>query len=200
MNTASLLRPTRVLGPIAAALTLTMAIATPASANPSTVTRQDSEVRWTAPDGEANLAWMGQYTDQVQVVDLNGISAGPGCTALSALDVTCGPVAGTSGLHLDAGDQDDYVGITDLAIPAEVDGGPGRDQVEGGNGDDRLTDPDGWPALPDAPSFSGHAGDDEIISLNGGFDRIECGPGFDVVMADPDLDVTAADCELVVLP
>ncbi|MCP3818456.1 hypothetical protein NLX86_10115 [Streptomyces sp. A3M-1-3] len=186
MKRKSLLSFGRVTATTAAAVALTVMAVGPAAANPSTATRQGSQVRWTAFSGEMNNLLVDDFLGLVRVSD-PGIIAGPGCTTLAPqASVTCGTIASTSRLSLTGGNLNDTIDIQDsLTIPADIVGGPGADDIDAANGSDRITDSDGWPALPGSPNVSAEGGDDTVMVRNGGFDRVICGSGFDTVIADP---------------
>jgi hypothetical protein len=191
-------RSLKVLSPLAAALCLTFTASSPASANPSVATREGSEVRWTALANEENRLTVSDNAGVLTLQDLDGILPGPGCSAVNSTTVTCGPTAGTTRLRLAAGNFNDMVTVSPgLTIPAEVDGGSGLDSLVGGSGADRLTDPDGWPSPPMGLTFAAGAGNDQVVSWNGGYDRVDCGPGFDVAVIDRFRDTTTG-CEYVI--
>lgn len=197
MNRSTLSRSLKVLGPITAAIGLTISVASPASADPSLATRQGSEVQWTAFSNEDNRLTVSNNAGVLTLQDTDGILPGPGCAPVSPTVVTCGATAATSRLRLTSGDWNDTVTVAGLTIPADINGGTGLDSLVGGSGNDRLTDPDGWPTVPTGATFSAGAGNDQVISWNGGYDIVDCGPGFDVAVVDRFRD-TVVNCEYVV--
>ncbi|NUU20733.1 MAG: hypothetical protein HOV68_04330 [Streptomycetaceae bacterium] len=198
MKRPTLSRSLKVLGPLAAALSLTVAAASPASANPSIATRQGSEVQWTAFSNEDNRLSVFNNGGVLNLQDTDGILPGPNCTAVNPTLVTCGPTAGTTRLRLSSGDWNDLVSVdAALTIPADVDGGAGQDVIIGGAGADRLRDPDGWPTPPMGATFAAGAGNDQVVSWNGGYDVVDCGPGFDTAVVDRFRD-TVYNCEYVI--
>ncbi|MFD6974531.1 hypothetical protein [Streptomyces sp. NPDC059949] len=183
-NPSRLRRAVRVAAPALAALSLTLAFAGPAAADPSFVMRSGGEVRFAALPGERNTVTFAVVTGNIVVSDTTSpVTAGPGCTQLSANSVRCGASTGVTRIQAALGNEDDVV-TNNTAVPADIDGGSGEDRINGGSGNDRLTDPDGWNSSPSGTSFSGGGGNDTIVSKNGGFDRISCGGGFDLLVAD----------------
>ncbi|MER5207534.1 hypothetical protein [Streptomyces sp. NPDC002825] len=194
-----------VVPALAAALAMPLASATPAAACPSTgtgtVSRSGGTVTFEPRSGAANqVTFYVATAPLLRVSDPAGITAGPGCTQTSPRTATCGTIDGITGIHADGGDGDDRLAAeADLNIPVDFDGGPGRDVLVGGSADDHLQDPDGWPTRPDLATFRGLAGNDVIISRNGGYDRVECEGGTnDVVTADlAALDQVTNTCETI---
>lgn len=196
-NATRLLRGLRMAVPALGALALTMSLAGPASASPSLVSREGSEVRFAALGGEQNNVTFSLSGGVLFVTDSGStLTAGPGCVQVNPGTVRCG--TGVTRIAAVLGDRND-VATNNTSIASDIDGGTGQDTLIGGFGADRLTDPDGWGSAPAATTFSGRAGNDTVISRNGGFDRVDCGFGFDVVIADPaGLDVVLpGSCEFV---
>ncbi|MFI1655171.1 hypothetical protein ACH4ZU_09710 [Streptomyces sp. NPDC020472] len=190
-----------VLPALAAAVAMPLAFATPASAcSTGTVTRSGGVVTFEARSGTANqVTFYVATAPLLRVSDPAGITAGPGCTQTSPRTATCGTIADITVIHADGGDGDDRLAAgADLNVPVDFNGGPGRDILVGGTADDHLEDPDGWPTRPLQATFRGLAGNDVIISRNGGYDRVECEGGNDVVTADPAvLDRVTNTCETI---
>ncbi|WP_251091532.1 hypothetical protein [Streptomyces sp. Caat 7-52] len=196
---ASLRTAVRVTAPAVAALTLTMAFASPASADPAFVTSGGGRLTFTALPGETNNVTFDTFSaGTLRVTDTtSNLTAGPGCTG-SGHTVLCAG-AGVTRILANLGDRNDTAqNDTDLA--SDLVGGQGNDILIGGDGPDRLTDLDGWngPTLTTV-TMAGRGGNDTIVSRNGGYDQVDCGSGFDVLLADPasrDL-VVPNTCEFV---
>ncbi|MFG2293562.1 hypothetical protein [Streptomyces sp. NPDC048603] len=189
LKPARLLAAARLAVPAAAALTMTVALAAPASASPAFVTRSGGEVRFAALPGEVNTVTFNIVSGNVVVTDTTStLTPGPGCVPLTPNSVRCGTSTGLSRIAATLGDQNDSA-TNNTSAPSDLVGGDGDDRLIGGSGPDRLTDQDGWNASPGATTtFEGRGGSDVIISRNGGFDRIDCGEtafDFDVLVADP---------------
>ncbi|WP_412077594.1 hypothetical protein ACLF6K_24530 [Streptomyces xanthophaeus] len=201
-NASRFLRTARLAAPALAAVTLTMAFAGPAAADPSFAMRSGGEIRFAALPGETNTVTFSIVSGNVRVTDSTSpITPGPGCTAVNPNAVNCGPIAGVNRIQASLGNQDDSA-TNNTPVPADMDGGSGEDRLTGGNGNDRLTDTDGWNASTGTTTtFDGRGGNDTLVSKNGGFDRILCGSGFDILVADQaalDTVPTGAGCEFVV--
>jgi hypothetical protein len=187
---------------LAAGLAMPLVSATPAAAaSTGTVTRSGGTVTFVPLAGAANRVtfYVAGDLTHLRVSDPTGITAGAGCTQTSATTATCGTIAAVTGIHADGGDGNDRLSAEHLNIPVVFDGGPGQDILVGGTADDRLTDPDGWPARPFQATFRGSAGNDTIVSRNGGYDRVECeGGAADTVTADSViLDRVTNTCETI---
>jgi Ca2+-binding RTX toxin-like protein len=187
---------------LAAALAMPLLSATPAAAcTTGTVSRSGGVVTFEARPGVNNqVTFYVATAPLLRVSDPAGITAGPGCTQTSPRTATCGEIAGITAIHADGGDGDDRLAAgADLDIPVDFNGGPGQDVLVGGTADDHLADPDGWLARPDRATFRGLAGNDVIISRNGGYDRVECEGGTnDTVTADVvALDQVTNTCETI---
>ncbi|MFF4499551.1 hypothetical protein [Streptomyces sp. NPDC001401] len=193
---------TAIIPALAAGLAVALMPATPAAAaSTGTVTRSGGTVTFVPLSGAANRVtfYVAGDLTHLRVSDPAGITAGAGCTQTSATTATCGTIAAITGIHADGGDGDDRLSAEHLNIPATFDGGPGQDILVGGTADDHLSDPDGWPAHPIRATFRGGAGNDTIISRNGGYDRVECEGGLnDTVTADlANLDRVTNTCETI---
>ncbi|MCX5195863.1 hypothetical protein OOK31_18535 [Streptomyces sp. NBC_00249] len=203
----NILRTARVALPSVAALTLTLAFAGPAAADPAFVIRSGSQINFAALPGESNnvtfrVSMSGGF---LEVNDSgNPLTPGPGCVQFANPNtVRCGAAASVTRIQASLGDRDD-VATNNTSIASDIVGGEGDDILVGGSGPDRLTDSDGWNAAPGATTltFDGRGGNDTILSRNGGFDRINCGENpadFDILMADAaTLDsVVPNTCEFV---
>ncbi|MFD9406275.1 hypothetical protein ACFWBN_04515 [Streptomyces sp. NPDC059989] len=195
-------RTVRVAVPAVAALTLTMAFAGPAAADPSFVSRAGGVVSFAALPGETNTVTFLNLGSVFRVTDTTAnLTAGPGCTQVDIHTVNCGSSTNVTRIQAALGNQND-IAENKTNAPADIDGGAGEDQLTGGGGNDRLTDPDGWngPTLI-TTTFDGGGGNDTIVSRNGGFDRIACGAGFDIVVADNaslDFLATSHSCDFVI--
>ncbi|MFJ5546319.1 hypothetical protein [Streptomyces sp. NPDC093225] len=188
-----LLRAARLAVPATAAVTLTLALASPASASPSLVARNGSSVQFAALPGEVNDVTFTLSGGTLVVRDAaSPLTPGQGCVRVDNNTVRCG--TGVTRIQATLGDLDDRAD-NQTSLASDIDGGLGRDILLGGGGADRLTDPDGWPAAPSGTTFDGRAGNDTIVSRNLGYDRVVCGSGFDIAIADnAGLDVLSG-CE-----
>ncbi|WP_329383586.1 hypothetical protein OG625_21645 [Streptomyces sp. NBC_01351] len=197
-------RTARIAAPAVAALTLTLAFAGPASADPAFVMRSGSQINLAALPGESNNITFSISSGFLQVSDSgNVLTPGPGCVRFSNPNtVRCGSGGSVTRIQASLGDRDD-VATNETSIPSDLVGGEGDDVLVGGSGNDRLTDSDGWNASPGTTTtFNGRGGNDTIISRNGGFDRINCGESafdFDMLLADAaTLDAVVPNtCEFV---
>ncbi|MEU6864838.1 hypothetical protein ABZ924_16390 [Streptomyces sp. NPDC046876] len=192
----------RLAVPAAAALTLTMALASPASASPAFVAIINGRLTFTALPGEVNTVTFDDFSaGTLRVTDTtSNLTAGPGCVGSGHTVICAGPTDGVTRIVANLGDRNDTATNDTATLPGDMNGGPGQDILVGGNGNDRLTDPDGWGSTPGETTFVGRGGNDTIVSRNGGFDKISCGPGFDLVVADSatlDTLVAGAQCEFV---
>ncbi|MEV8530626.1 hypothetical protein [Streptomyces sp. NPDC051211] len=190
----------RLAAPAVAALTLTMAFAGPASANPAFVSRSGGQVNFSALPGEQNTVTFTLDANETSFLvgdSTSTLVAGPGCTQLNPNVVSCGPAAGVTRIRASLGDGDDFVSNT-TSIPSDLLGGTGDDRLFGGEGPDRISDPDGSNSVHLLQTIDGRGGNDTIISRNGRFDTIQCGPGFDVLLADRvGVDTVLGGCEFV---
>ncbi|WP_405980103.1 hypothetical protein [Streptomyces sp. NBC_00158] len=197
-------RTARVATPALAALALTMALAGPASADPALVTRNGSQILFTAQPGETNTVEFRISGGFLEVNDATAVLIpGPGCVqAGNPNTVRCGQANTVARILATLGDRNDEA-TNSTSIPSDLIGGEGLDRLVGGTGPDRLLDSDGWNFSGfSGNTFNGREGNDTILSRNGGFDRIECGenPGdLDVLLADQaTLDFVASNsCELI---
>ncbi|MFC9293708.1 hypothetical protein ACFTWH_06590 [Streptomyces sp. NPDC057011] len=200
-TTASRLRTAvRTAAPAVAALTLTMAFASPASASPALVSIVNGRLTFTALPGETNTVTFDTFSAGTLLVTdtTSNLTAGQGCSG-SGHTVLCDG-EGVTRIVANLGDRNDTA-QNDTDLPSELNGGLGNDILVGGGGPDRLIDLDGWngPTLITV-TMIGRGGNDVIVSRNGGFDRIDCGSGFDVLAADRasrDFLVTPNTCEIV---
>ncbi|MFJ4584719.1 hypothetical protein [Streptomyces echinatus] len=189
----------RVAAPAVAALTLTMAFASPASASPAFVTSGNGRLTFTALAGETNNVTFDTFSaGTLRVTDTtSNLTAGPGCTGSGHTVLCAGD--GVTRILANLGDRNDTA-QNDTDLPSDLVGGQGNDILIGGDGPDRLTDLDGWnaPTLITV-TMIGRGGNDTIVSRNGGFDQIDCGAGFDVLVEDraPRDIVVPNTCELV---
>lgn len=200
----NILRTARIAAPALAALTLTLAFAGPASADPAFVMRSGNQINFAALPGESNRVTFSVGSGFLTVSDTaNALTPGPGCVQFSNPNtVRCGSASTVTRIQASMGDRDD-VATNNTSIPSDIVGGEGDDILTGGSGADRLTDSDGWNASPGSTlTFDGRGGNDTILSRNGGFDRINCGENagdFDMLLADSaTLDaVVPGTCEFV---
>ncbi|MFD9409687.1 hypothetical protein ACFWBN_22095 [Streptomyces sp. NPDC059989] len=200
-STASRLRTAvRVAASAVAALTLTMAFASPASASPAFVAISNGRLTFTALPGETNKVTFDTFSaGTLRITDTtSNLTAGPGCSG-SGHTVLCAG-EGVTRIVANLGDRNDTA-QNDTDLPSDLVGGQGNDILIGGDGPDRLTDFDGWngPTLITV-TMIGRGGNDVIVSRNGGYDQIDCGPGLDVLLADRtarDSLVVPNTCEFV---
>ena len=171
--------------------------ATPA-AHASTASFSSGTVTVTAAPGERNVVWVyGELSQQGQISDTAGITAGPGCNAVSSTQVECGPRDDGAGgvtygnydtVAADLGDGDDEFYATHTLLgKVDVKGGDGADKLstgyadvgllDGGSGDDVLDGADGDDQL------SGGAGNDKVDGDDGS-DVIDGGTGLDDLKGD----------------
>ncbi|MFG2873778.1 hypothetical protein ACGFYU_01925 [Streptomyces sp. NPDC048337] len=190
----------RMAAPAVAALTLTMAFASPAAANPALVMISNGRLTFTALPGETNnVSFNDASGGVIQVTDTtSNLTAGQGCSG-SGHTVYC-DADGVTRIVANLGDRNDTA-QNDTDLPSDLVGGQGNDILIGGDGPDRLSDFDGWngPTLITV-TMIGRGGNDTIYSRNGGFDQIDCGPGLDVLVADRaprDSLVVPNTCEFV---
>ncbi|MFF2193373.1 hypothetical protein [Streptomyces sp. NPDC058157] len=182
-------RPARLAAPALAALTLTTVLASPASAAPAIVSRDNNQVVFTAQPGATNTVTFSTPGGWLQVEDKTSrMVPGSGCSRFNDNPhiIRCGHSAAVTRLQASLGDRDDVV-RNETSIPGDLTGGPGDDMLIGGSGPDRLIDSDGWNAPAGSNTFEGRGGNDTIISRNGGYDRIDCGESLadaDIVLAD----------------
>ncbi|MEV6052813.1 hypothetical protein [Streptomyces sp. NPDC052107] len=184
----------RVAGPALAAGLAVTAFATPASAAPapgSTVTRFGGSVVLSAAAGVKNQVTASVSGGLLIMEDLSGVTAGPGCTQLTATTARCGSAGSVGQLTISVGDQDDTV-TNSTGIRSVIDAGPGNDIVNGGTGNDTIN------AGTGTDTVNGGGGNDTINVHDGtGGDTVTCGDGFDVVSADPgDIFPTGNGCEV----
>lgn len=173
------LRPTLV----AAGIGVILAAAPAAQA--STASFSGGTVTVTAAPGEANAVWVyGELSQYGHIADSAGITAGPGCNAVSATQVECGPQDDGGGgvtygnydtVVADLGDGDDELTVTFSMLDAV--------EVKGGDGDDELSS-----GFADAAQLDGGAGDD-VLDGSDGDDRLLGGPGDDRLDGDDGSDV-----------
>jgi Ca2+-binding RTX toxin-like protein len=144
-----------------------------------------------AADGETNDVQASKVGQAVTIVDTGAtITAGSGCTNISAQEVTCTPAALA---FVDVGDLDDTVLLTSganwivsggtendaitLCAPCRafsLAGGAGDDAIRGGNGDDHLIGAGGNDTL-----VSGIGRD--VLTPGEGNDTVAAGSGRDTV-------------------
>jgi Ca2+-binding RTX toxin-like protein len=113
------------------------------SENPSSGER---ELLYTAAPGEANRVTVefkgfgGAFPPgTVLVEDLEGVSAGRGCVAVTATVVRCPFTDDEFGLaRVLLGDRDDTARVAGNDQSVLVNGGPGNDSLRGGNGNDAI--------------------------------------------------------------
>lgn len=138
----------------------------------SSVYRTASQLVFKAKDGGQNDVIVELSGDNYVIADSgHDVSAGVGCSAVSANSVIC-PSNGITQLRAYLGDGDDAF-INDTSLASRIDGGAGADDITGGAGADTLTPGPGT----DADTVAGNSGIDVVdyssrtevlnISLNG---------------------------------
>ena len=110
--------------------------------------------------------------------------AGVALTA-SGTPVAGGPFNGVKKIHVLAGDGNDLVYLTDLNIPAILDGGNGDDTLRAGTQNDALSGAEGADVLE---GFIGH----DTLRGGAGNDLIIGGPGIDHLYGDDGNDTVQA--------
>ena len=164
---------------------LLLAGASQASAAGVSVTSAE-RLAFAANIGEVNDVTFSAVGANVVVKDAAPLTAGAGCVADNANQVTCANVVRISaGLE----DGDDHVRNA-TSLPSHMQGNAGNDTVEGGAGDDVL--------LGEAGVDQIYAGDgNDTVNTRGGLaDLVDCGPGIDTLIYDS-LDHVSATCENV---
>lgn len=155
-NSRALARESRALAAVFAALAMLLIFSASAFAA-GTASVSGTDVTFTAANGDTNTVDYSTDNDGYIVTDTNDITAGSGCTAISASSVHCGDVDSTS-LTINLGNQNDtataYNG--DAVAGVSIFGGDGDDTFTGGDGDETM---------------DGGLGDD-IFNPNGGYDQL----------------------------
>ena len=185
-------------------------LALPASAHAADVSVQEPprKIRFTAAAGETNRLTVTRSAAEVTFVDLGApLTAGTGCTSVSASEVRCAvpPVADPTQpyrVDVDGGDGDDELTAAGTGIEVKLDGADGNDVLTGGEGIETL-----WGGLGDdrldggagADDLDGGEGNDVLLGRDSIADDIVCGLGADSGEADFE-DTVNADCENVVKP
>ena len=156
----------------------------------------------TANPGETNTVSVNM---DEEIEDRAGITAGPGCEALSSTKVQCAPVDegeynGITYGHYDAvqvtlGDGNDALDVTNHFVRTTVDAGDGNDRiaiygsvatVDAGSGDDTVRGSSGDDNLMGGP------GNDTVEGARGN-DTVDGGPGRDTLLGDSDLEGNGND-------
>ena len=137
-----------------------IALASSASADPdgSSAAVVDGVLTFTAGAAQDNNVLVRHVGTSLRVADsLASITAGAGCTAFSASEVTC-PADGINAVALLGGDGSERL-RANTSLPTAIDGGSGSDVLIGGSGADLIDGGEGNDVL------IGNAGGD---TLNGG--------------------------------
>jgi subtilisin family serine protease len=170
---------------------LNLTPSTPSS--PATVSIASGTLSYAASPGGASVvdASVSGSTYRIKDARVN-LTAGAGCTSLSAREVSC-PVAGVTAAAFTMGDLND--GLTSsLSIPVSFDGGDGVDYASTGDGADTLTGGNGADWLAGGAgtdTINGGAGDDWIRG-NDGADAIQAGGDDDNFAGGPGNDTISA--------
>jgi len=149
-------------------LLCTLSLGLPAGASASTVSLDlgvDARLQYEAELGETNNVTIAESSGTYTVNDSAGVTAGAGCTQVSATRVTC-PAAGVLWVTAEGRDLNDVISVSAAPQFGAV--------LHGGSGDDRLT---GGPG-PDR--FHGGAGADRLMGGDGD-DVLDGGLGNDVL-------------------
>jgi len=161
---------------------LCLLLAAPAQA--STVSVQGGVLRLQAAPGEQNDVVISDSGAQDAGAQLQ---AGPGCASLVDFGgVSC---PGASRIEGDLGDGSDRVRV-ESALPTDLHGGSGDDELSGGAGNDVLSGDSG------RDFADGGEGDDRILLRDRKLDSALCGGGGDHVRAEV-LDSLDYACETV---
>jgi hypothetical protein len=174
----------RVLIAIMVALT-----ASPAAATAGTVSVVGGEPRFVAASGETNHVSTGKSGGVFTISDTVPLTAGAGCTPVSATKAQC-PAAATR-IAIQLGDRSDSMAITG-GTAATGSGGTGNDLMRGRGQPDELIGGAGQDSLDGqvgADAMSGSEGDDIVLggpdgdTINGGTgaDDLRGGDGTDTV-------------------
>ncbi|MFL5845963.1 MAG: lytic murein transglycosylase [Solirubrobacteraceae bacterium] len=146
-----------------------MLAAAPAASHAASVDLAGSSLRVTAGPNETNLLTITSASGVLTILDGGSLAlnAGLGCSQTATARVTCGS-SGVTSVVIDAGDGDDTVTLTGLALPATLTDGPGNDTVTGGSGNDTFIGSPGNDTLTGGPgndSFgdAGGAGADTLV-------------------------------------
>lgn len=162
-----------------------VALLAPAAAQAGTLSYEGDTLVFKAADGAQDSPMLGMDDAGKLTISEEGLTLAPGCT----YDYTAHcPMPAR--VRLELGDGDDWNSFASDypdALPAEVLGGDGKDQLQtygadnvtlgGGGGSDILK---GWQSND---TLRGGAGDDEING-SGGNDHIEAGEGNDTLSPD----------------
>lgn len=144
----------RLAGVLAAGALL---LGVPAAASASTVELDldvDARLQYVAALGEVNNATITESAGTFTVNDSAGVTAGPGCSQVSATQATC-PAAGVLRVTAEGRDLNDVITVSAAPRLGNVlHGGTGNDRLTGGAGPDRFHGADG------ADRLMGGAGDD----------------------------------------
>ena len=120
------------------------------------------------------------------------LTAGAGCTQLSANNVECPGAAAPATASVSLGGGDDLFLWAGTTAALTIDGGDGDDELSGGVSNDTITGGRGSDILV------GNSGDDrlsgndgtDVIDGSGGSDRIDGGEGIDKLNGDGEGDAT----------
>lgn len=147
----------------------------PAGASASTVQLDldvDARLQYVANLGETNNVTIAESGGTYTVNDSAGVTAGAGCSQVTATQVTC-PAAGVRWVTVEGKDLNDVISVS--AAPrfgTVLNGGAGNDRLTGGPGPDRFHGGDG------ADRLMGGDGDD-LLDGGLGNDVLDGGRGSD---------------------
>lgn len=165
-------------------LALAAVLVTAIPAQAATVTNQGGVLRVQASPGELNDVSVSDSGVQDQGAPL---TPGPGCSSLLDFGVVSCP--GATRIEADLGDLSDRIRV-ESALPTDLHGGDGDDQLYGGPVDDVLSGDSG------SDFADGGEGDDQILLRDSKLDSALCGGGRDRVRAEV-LDSLDYACEVV---
>lgn len=118
------------------------------------------------------------------------LSAGAGCTQLSANNVECPGTSAPTSANISLGAGDDLFLWSGTAVPLTIDGGSGDDELSGSTSADTISGGTGDDILIGFAGNDRLNGDDgnDVIDGSGGDDRIDGGNGVDKLNGDGEGD------------
>src|SRR3954463_13938241 len=131
------------------ALVAAALLAVPAVASASRAAIDGSTLRVFGETGEANVITVTPGPGPNFTVRDTGATMQPAtsCTPSNTPGAAECPTAGIERIEVEAGDQNDSVGIIGTALPTTLSGGSGDDSLTGGDGSDSLRGQDGHDAM-----------------------------------------------------
>ena len=132
----------------------------------------DARVEYLAAAGEVNVVTIARSGSTYTVTDSAPLTAGSGCTQVSAGQATC-PATGVRRVTARGGDLNDRITVSATAPNGVfINGGPGDDDLTGGPGSDQLV------GGTEDDALDGGAGDD-LLDGGTGDDLLDGGSGSD---------------------